>query len=72
MSKTSAIVHFLVVLWLGMFMTFGFPTYCAGEWEFFSVWDIPTKSTRIIMAVVHIALIGLVISHYIHEEKKSK
>ena len=72
MSKTSAIVHFLVVLWLGMFMTFGFPTYCAGEWEFFSVWDIPTKSTRIIMAVVHIVLIGVVISHYIHEEKKSK
>lgn len=72
MSKLSALVHLLVVLWLGMFVTFGFPTYCAGEWDFFSVWDIPAKSTRIIMAVVHIALIGLVISHYLHEEKKSK
>ena len=72
MSKTSAVVHILVVMWLGLFLTFGFPTYRAGELDFFSIWDIPNQSTRIIMAVVHIALIGVVISHFIHEEKKSR
>lgn len=72
MSKTSAIAHLLVVVWLGLFLTFGFPTYRAGEWDFFSVWDIQERSTQIILAAMQLVLIGVVVSHYIHEERKSK
>lgn len=72
MSFLNALAHILVIVWIGLFLTIGFPTYQAGELEFFSVWDIENKTTRIVIAVTQIALMGVVISHFIHEEKKSK
>ena len=67
----SALVHLLVCIWIGLFLSIGFPTW-NGHLEFFSVWHIEDTGSKVLLVLLHLVLLGMVISHYIHEEKNNQ